>query len=181
MNCLICYGTKYGSTEQVCEYIREGMAADAIISHVSEIDSLDYDLIVIGSPIFIGKPIGEVVDFIAKHYEELKNKTVAVFVTCWAASTKYSDAGNEFLSQVIKYLPKCNIICTASLPGKLLMDKIEESDRKLLGRLLRRISNQSDEFDANKIEWKDARSQSKSKDFGSKLMKQWKLIQCSKT
>lgn len=170
MNALICFGSRYGSTRQVCEDISIGMGIPTSIRPVSEVDCLDYDIVVIGTPVFIGKPMKTVTEFITAHSNELKDRNIALFVTCWAASTQYAAASSEFISQVAKYLPACRLLSTAALPGKLLMDQISEADRKLLNRLLRRIGDRSDEFDPEKIIWKDARNKKLSTEFGKDIL-----------
>ncbi len=166
MNALICYDTKYGSTTKTCHYIKSGMKMDVDIKNISAVNSFDYDLIIIGSPIFLGKPMISVEDFIIANYEKLREKRIAVFVTCWAMATQYGASSNEFLEQLKKYLPPCNLICEKALPGKLLLDNINKRDRETMKRLLRRLDAMSEEFDSHKIAWRDARDKQVAMDFG---------------
>lgn len=169
MNALICYDTRYGSTTQICHYIKSGMGVNAEIKTVSEVNSLDYDLIIIGSPIYIGKPMKSVGDFMITNYEKLRDKKIAVFVTCWAMATEYGASSKEFLEQLKKYLPPCCLICEKALSGKLMMDKIGERDRETMKRLLRRLDTMSEEFDSQKITWRDARDKKNAEDFGREI------------
>ena len=117
MKALICYDTKYGSTTEICHYISSGMKMSVDIKNISEVNSFDYDLIIIGSPVFIGKPMKSVGDFIIANYEKLRDKKIAVFVTCWAMATEYGASSGEFLEQLKKHLPPCDLICERELPG----------------------------------------------------------------
>ncbi|HBB28975.1 MAG TPA: hypothetical protein DC000_06970 [Clostridiales bacterium] len=174
MKALICYDTKYGSTNEICKYIKSGIKMDTDIKKVCEVDSLDYDIIIIGSPIFIGKPMRSIENFIINNKEKLRDKKIAVFVTCWAMATKYGDASKEFLNQIKKNLPPSDLICEKALPGKLLLDKISEKDKLIMGRLLRRIDAMSGEFDSKKIVWRDARDRRTAEDFGSEIENSFK-------
>jgi len=169
MNALICYDTKYGSTTEICHYIKSGMRMNVDVKNISEANSFDYDLIIIGSPIFIGKPMKSVGDFIIANYEKLKNKKVAVFVTCWAMATEYGASSGEFLEQLKKHLPPCDLICERALPGKLLLEKISEQDQQIMKRLLRRLDSMVGEFDSQKIAWRDARDKQIAMDFGKEI------------
>lgn len=175
MKALICYDTKYGSTTQICHFIKSGMEMNADIKNICEVNSFDYDLIIIGSPIFIGKPMKSVGDFIIANYEKLRDQKVAVFVTCWAMATEYGASSGEFLEQLKKHLPPCNLICERALPGKLLLDKVSEQDQQIMKRLLRRLDSMIGKFNSQKIAWRDARDKQIAMDFGNEI--EGKLMQ----
>ena len=169
MKALICYDTKYGSTTDICQYISLGIKMDTYIKNIYEVHSFDYDLIIIGSPIFIGKPMKSVGNFIVTNYEELRNKNIAIFVICWAMATEYGASSIEFLDQLKKHLPPCRLICERALPGKLLLDKVSERDQQTMKRLLRRLDAMSQEFNSHEIAWRDARDKKTAEDFGKEI------------
>ncbi len=81
---LVTYATKYGSTQGVAEAI-----ADELRSTGNEVDliparnvkSLDgYNAVVLGSPLYIGKLLGDVSRFLSRFKTELGNRPVAFFV-----------------------------------------------------------------------------------------------------
>jgi menaquinone-dependent protoporphyrinogen IX oxidase len=144
------------------------------IKNIPEVNSFDYDLIIIGSPIFIGKPMKSVGDFIIANYEKLRHKKIAVFITCWAMATEYGASSGEFLEQLKKYLPPCCLICERALPGKLLLDKVSDRDRETMKRLLRRLDAMSEEFDSQKIAWRDARDRKTAEEFGIEIENSFK-------
>ena len=178
MNALICYDTKYGSTIDICYYIGSGMRMDVDIKNICDIESFDYDLFIIGSPIFIGKPMKSVEDFIAANYENLRNKKIAIFVTCWAMATEYGASSIEFIEQLKKYLPPCNLICERALPGKLLLDKVSERDQQTMKRLLRRLDSMIGEFDSQQIAWRDARDKQVAMEFGKEIETNFMQMNC---
>ena len=88
MNVLVAFGTKYGSTVKV---------ADAIASEMRnaghEVDLVDlrervpsdigrYDMVVVGSPVFIGKWTKPAQEFLHRNGKALTEKRVAMFVCC---------------------------------------------------------------------------------------------------
>ena len=80
MRVLIAYDTKYGTTKTIAQWVAEGIGVDCDIKNVSEIESCDYDLIVIGSPIYTDEPLKSVSTFLKDKCDELKEKKVALFI-----------------------------------------------------------------------------------------------------
>jgi menaquinone-dependent protoporphyrinogen oxidase len=82
---LIVFDSKGGSTKEIIQWIREGAVSKGAHVDVRSPDSvttLDYDLIVVGSPIYNEKPMGSV-----RHFLELRGldkKKLAMFVVCFA-------------------------------------------------------------------------------------------------
>jgi menaquinone-dependent protoporphyrinogen oxidase len=76
---LIAYGTRYGATagtsEEIGKILRE-KGFDVKIVNVRE-----YDLIVVGSGMRMGKWVGEAEDFLKKFRKELEQKRLAIFVS----------------------------------------------------------------------------------------------------
>ncbi|MFZ5351488.1 MAG: flavodoxin domain-containing protein [Bacillota bacterium] len=168
---LICYDSKYGSTETVCTAVRSGITLDVDIKNIKDVKDLDYDFIVIASPIFIGKPMQSIEVFIKDNYSKLFKKNIAVMVTCWAASTKYRDASADFIRQIVKDLPECNLIASKALPGKLILDQISERDKNTLLRIVNRISKMAGNFGGEDTSWNDVRDDQAAKAFGEEIEK----------
>ena len=169
MRTLICYDTKYGSTPEICRAIRAGLKMDTDIQNVRDVYTLKYDLILIGSPIFIGKPMESVENFISRNYMLLHSRTIATFVTCWATATQYSAFSKAFLEQLAKHLPPCRLIAQKALPGKLLPDAVSSRDKQILSRLLRRLDTMADDFESSDIPWRDARDYATAEAFGREI------------
>jgi menaquinone-dependent protoporphyrinogen IX oxidase len=75
---LVVYDTKYGATEQIANWIAEGIN-DTDLRLAGNVESLNYDLIVVGSPIYNEVPIASVIRFLDKNREAMKNRKVALF------------------------------------------------------------------------------------------------------
>jgi menaquinone-dependent protoporphyrinogen oxidase len=82
---LIVFDTKGGSTQEIIQWIREGAAAGGAhvdVQSPNAVTSLDYDLIVVGTPIYDDRPMSSV-----RHFLEagsLHNKKMALFIVCFA-------------------------------------------------------------------------------------------------
>ena len=89
---LIVYGTRYGTTANTAEVIadtlkQEGLEVKLVNAKKEKVQSVnEFDLIIIGSGIQMGKWTGEAEDFIKKHQKELSSKKVALFVSCGSAN-----------------------------------------------------------------------------------------------
>jgi menaquinone-dependent protoporphyrinogen oxidase len=84
---LIAYGTRYGATagtsEEIGKILRE-KGFDVKIVNVREEkvkDISEYDLIVVGSGMRMGKWVGEAEDFLKKFLKEFERKKLALFVS----------------------------------------------------------------------------------------------------
>jgi len=81
LNILLVYDTKRGSTKQICEWIAEFINDKVDIKKVCEVDDLEkYDLIIIGSPIYIERPLSSVTNFLKSNRETLRRKKIVLFV-----------------------------------------------------------------------------------------------------
>ena len=88
---LIIYGTRSGTTASTAQIIsetlqKEGLTVKVVDAKKEKVkDISEYDLIVVGSGIQIGKWVGEPDDFLKKHQRELAAKKLALFVCCGSA------------------------------------------------------------------------------------------------
>ena len=89
---LIVYGTRYGTTANTSEVIadalrEEGLEVEVVDAKKEKVRSIsEFDLIVVGSGIQMGKWTSEPEDFLKKYQKELSTKKVALFVSCGSAN-----------------------------------------------------------------------------------------------
>lgn len=89
---LIVYGTRTGVTANTSEVIADELKKGSLEVKVVDAkkekvkDISEYDLVVVGSGIQIGKWTGEAEDFLKKHQKELESKKLALFVCCGSAN-----------------------------------------------------------------------------------------------
>ncbi len=170
MNGCLLFATKYGSTERVSHWIAEG-----IRKHQTEVRRItqpvppDVNFMILGSPIFIGKPMEDLYDFIENHKDELFKIPFFLFITSWAQSTRYSNACQEFLNMILNRISPSVPILTRSLSGKLILEELRNRDRKALKRLLHRVDARQPDFRSENIQWGDRRSQAECNLFGEDI------------
>jgi len=109
---LIVYGTRYGATAKSSKEIadvlcQKGLAVKLVNLKDEKIkDIQEYELIIVGSGIQIGKWTNEPEQFLAKFQQELTRKKLALFVCCGGANPLSEGAQKikESHDAKIKYL-----------------------------------------------------------------------------
>jgi menaquinone-dependent protoporphyrinogen oxidase len=109
---LIIYGTRSGTTASTAQIIGETLQKEGLNVKVVDAkeeknkDISEYDLIVVGSGIQMGKWVGEPDDFLKKHQKELAAKKLALFVCCGSAKplSEGEKKAQEFATGKQKYL-----------------------------------------------------------------------------
>jgi len=85
MKTLVVYDSTYSNTEKIAKAIGSGIKGDVKVLHAAEANPVDFasfDLIVIGSPTYGGRPMPSVADLMNKISESaVKGKNVAAFDT----------------------------------------------------------------------------------------------------
>jgi menaquinone-dependent protoporphyrinogen oxidase len=87
MKTLIVYGTRYGATEGTAKEIAKTLRAEGFDVKVANAkkekikDLSEYELVVVGSGMQMGKWTGEAEDFLKKHGKELAQKKLALFAS----------------------------------------------------------------------------------------------------
>lgn len=98
---LVVYGTRTGTAAITAQEIAQTLQKQGIETHVvdakkEKIKSIaEYDLVVVGSGIQIGRWTGEPEDFLKKYQKELAQKKVALFVNCGSAAEKLNPTKPE--------------------------------------------------------------------------------------
>jgi menaquinone-dependent protoporphyrinogen oxidase len=111
---LIVYGTRYGATELTANEIadvfrQEGLDVKVVNLKDEKVKDInEYDLVIVGSGIRIGKWTKEPEKFLKKFRKDLAKKKVALFVCCGAArpideagkdETKMQEAKTKYLDE----------------------------------------------------------------------------------
>jgi menaquinone-dependent protoporphyrinogen oxidase len=114
---LIVYGTRTGTTANTSEVIADTLKkvsyevkiVDAKKEKVQSIG--EFDLIIVGSGIQMGKWTSEPEDFIKKHQKELATKKLALFVSCGGANplSEGDKKNKEFDDAKRKYLEEKSV------------------------------------------------------------------------
>jgi menaquinone-dependent protoporphyrinogen oxidase len=110
MKALVVYGSRYGTAAEIAREIaqvieEEGVEVDLKEDkNVKKTDPDPYDLIIVGSGIKMGKWTKNTIKFLKKNKNILKEKKVALFVSCSAANEEKSrEMGwNDYLKKVAR-------------------------------------------------------------------------------
>lgn len=90
---LIVYGTRYGTTAETSQIIADtlrqtGLEVKVVDAKKEQVQSIsEFNLIIVGSGIQMGKWTSEPENFLKKYQNELSNKKVALFVSCGSANS----------------------------------------------------------------------------------------------
>ncbi|MDG5813489.1 flavodoxin domain-containing protein [Chitinispirillales bacterium ANBcel5] len=136
MKLLIAYASASGSTSQIAQCIAETMGKQEHITaeakSVKEVKATEqYDAIILGSAIRMGRPLKEMVTFASKRATVLQTKKVAIFAVCMAPqndnpeSQKDASTYLEPIKQFVKPVSE-----------KLFAGKIDPQKLKLFPRLV---------------------------------------------
>jgi menaquinone-dependent protoporphyrinogen oxidase len=126
---LIIFDTKLGSTQKVAQWIGEGMNGISKFCNVNDVESLDYDLIVIGSPIYMGKPLPSIDTFLEKNRNILAKKKVALFIVCLDyPHPEYASDVSQFLQDFEKQIDITPVTIQA-FGGYLDLKDLDEKER----------------------------------------------------
>ncbi len=88
MRALVAFGSKYGSTARLAEVIGEelrdkGHEVDVVDLRLHPEPNIEgYDMVVLGSPVFVGKWTKEAKHFLEANGAQLCERKVALFVSC---------------------------------------------------------------------------------------------------
>ena len=109
---LIVYGTRYGATADTSEIIadilrQEGFEVRVVIAKKEKVQSVnEFELVIVGSGIRMGRWTKEPEKFLGKFQKELSKKKMAIFVCCGSANplTEGEEKTKEMEDAKTKYL-----------------------------------------------------------------------------
>lgn len=150
---LIVFDSKWGTTRTCATMLAQRLRTRTDILDLATMkkpNSLQqYDAVVIGTPMYMGKPMQRVVQFCKAYERELMGKILAIF-TCGIGTAEEDHA---YLS---KHLPSSltdHAVALRHFGGELLLDKMNPLERMAMGAYVREHGpvkgideNQIDEF-----------------------------------
>lgn len=143
---MIIYESNYGVTEKIASYLSMilGPATYCKTSEFKE-EYVDFDLFVIGSPVYSGQIVPQIYEFVEKNQKWLKTKNVSLF------STSISPAdGQKNLNKLEKNLD--NVISKKALGGILKTDKLSKMDSQALESFSENLGFNLGDMDHFKLE-----------------------------
>lgn len=85
MNTIIVYGSKYGCTEKCAEMLSKKLTGTVELCNIKKEkvpDLTQYDNVIIGGSIYVGKIQKEVTEFCLHHANTLKEKKIGLYICC---------------------------------------------------------------------------------------------------
>lgn len=102
MKTLIVFSTKYGTTKKCAELVKNGLKHEVNLVNLKNDNSInlkEYDTVVIGGSVYVGKIQKEIVKFVDDNKKDLQTKKIGLFVCC-----KFD--GKKPLEQIQNSLPE---------------------------------------------------------------------------
>ena len=132
MKIAIIYCSKYGTTEKVChticKMVGNGNEVDLLdLKNQKNINICEYDAIVLGSPVYAGKPRKQMVDFCKNNEEQLLGKRLFLFVCGMDKGHAVREIKMTYPVKILQAAEKSEFI-----EGEFLLNKISFIERFML-------------------------------------------------
>lgn len=128
---LIVYDTRYGATEQIANWIAEGIN-DADIQYADAVQGLNYDLIVVGCPVYNERPSARIIRFLDKNKDFLKNRKLALFTVSvpfdMTPERAKKFAGQKDVKSLFDHVAG-TVIASKAFLGRIELKEMSEFDR----------------------------------------------------
>lgn len=128
MSILITYAGKTGTTERCAKILNQKLKNSTIIDlNKEDVNISNYDLIIIGSNIRMGRFNNKVSNFIKKNKDILKTKKTAYFICCG-----FKDSYKKYYDENIDKALLDRAITYDTFGGELDMDKYKGFDKFII-------------------------------------------------
>jgi len=139
---LVGYATKYGSTQEVANFIADVLretGVDVDLRELREVKSLEgYDAVVMGAPFYMFKWLKDARKFLSRHQGALRAMPVAVFALGPTDASETPENNPEVFEQLNKALaefPWLEPVDQALLGGKLDPAKLKFPMSLFMGKM----------------------------------------------
>ena len=146
MKTLIVYDTRYGTTQTIAHWLSEATVGECDVVNVADVGdvaSLDYDLIIVGSPIYTDDLLPRVKQFLLDERDALSGKNVAVFFVYDDLLTLKSKA---YVEELREYAPP-NVIAVGVFGGYFNLNTLNEEDRLTMEEFFDRLGKRYEVLD----------------------------------
>jgi menaquinone-dependent protoporphyrinogen oxidase len=133
---LVCYTTRYGSTGEIASIIAGELQKEGFTVTLSPLSQVEnpgnFDAVVIGSPLYMGKWLTEARDFVSRFRKELQDLPVAVFTVGYS----FKDRMKEYIAPNEDALAPVRIfispVAAGYFPGRVDTDRMNLTDREII-------------------------------------------------
>lgn len=129
MKTIIIYSSKYGCTEDCAKALKSKLNGDSILVNLKNARAVDfqqYDWIIIGGSIYVGKIQKEVKQFCERNLKTLLTKNIALFMCCTTPEQVNDFFKSNFPSELLAHAMQ-----TTNFGGELRQEKMGFLERKL--------------------------------------------------
>ncbi|WP_461737277.1 flavodoxin domain-containing protein [Enterococcus sp. LJL120] len=129
MKTLIVYGSKYGCTEDCAQTLKDQVKGASTLVNLKTNQAVDleqFDQIIIGSPIYVGKIRKEVKHFCEVHLASLLKKKVSLFICCTTPAEVDAFFASNYPPELLAHATK-----TYNFGGELRQERMGFLDKKL--------------------------------------------------
>lgn len=134
MNTLIVYATKHGCTEKCAIILSEKLTGKVDLSNlkmIKDIELSQYDKVIIGGSIYVGKIQKEVREFCSKNLNALKEKKVGLFISCMAdENSSETQLNNSFPEELV-----ANAVAKEFFGGEFVFKKMNVIERFIVKKV----------------------------------------------
>lgn len=145
MATVIIYASKYGTTEKCVHLLKEQLAEKVVLIDINQQESIvfsEYNKVIIGSSVYMGKIHKNILKICTSKIDELKNKEVGLFL-CASGVGRSTD-------ELMKFTYPMEILNLAKAKGifghELLLSKMNFMD-KMITRKLTKIQEDTSNID----------------------------------
>ena len=132
MKTQVAYYSRYGSAKEIAYKIMDRLNAE-FISDIKDLNSIDGDLLIIGSAIYSERPDKKIMDLLLDKEGVLKNKKIALFVVCLAKEARVvrgMEIGGPVYLKMMEEAVNRKPIAKQVFGGKLVPSLLSDEDYK---------------------------------------------------
>ncbi|QUI25475.1 hypothetical protein HZI73_25650 [Vallitalea pronyensis] len=134
---LVAYASKHGSTEKIARWIGKEIRGNVDVLDVEQISNLNYDYVILGTPIYEHKPLPSMSQFVEQNSGQLENKAKSVFVV--ASDNELRSKREQNIQAFTKIIPG-EINQTAVFAGEVDEQELSNQEQHSVNSYLNSIS-----------------------------------------
>ena len=120
---LVAYASRKGSTAGIAQAVGRELKKAGITVEVAEmrtVSSLEgYDAVVIGAPVYMGRRVDDIADFVKRYKNELQKKPVAAFAVGIAPVAPKVESVDAVMENLRKVLDPIQTVAVTMFAGTL--------------------------------------------------------------
>jgi len=133
---LVCYASRYGSTQEIAECIAEELRAQGItvdcLPAGKDIRPAHYDAIIIGSPLYMGKWLADARELVSRERVALGRVPGAVFSVGYSFKEWTEEVMQSGQAALLDIRPFISPRDSAFFPGRVDPERMNPADRAII-------------------------------------------------